>query len=244
MSDEKGLILDCIFFKVPTLNILQGAYLEVKPGQICGLFGLNGSGKTTLLKIAAGQLKPDGGIVILDGERIYKPAIRKRFERLAWLPQDSMLPGDMKVRLLIELVATDSDALKTDDVLSDHLDQRIEQLSGGERRYLELSIVLSFGRPYVILDEPFTGIEPILIDRMTDRIRGAVNRGAGILITDQYRHYLLPIVDSAYLMDSKQCRFLGAGQEIEQNLIRYGYLPDSPNEPGGKSNGPPGPSTP
>lgn len=83
------------------MRILQGAYLRVEPGQICGLFGRNGSGKTTLLKVATGQIRPASGLVIIDGERFAAPQRRCRFAKLAYLPQTPMLPPDMRVETLI-----------------------------------------------------------------------------------------------------------------------------------------------
>ncbi|MCH8962990.1 MAG: ATP-binding cassette domain-containing protein [Bacteroidetes bacterium] len=89
---DQALVLDTIFYEAPALRILQGAYLKVEPGQICGLFGRNGSGKTTLLKVAAGQIRPASGLVIIDGERFAAPQRRRRFAKLAYLPQTPMLP--------------------------------------------------------------------------------------------------------------------------------------------------------
>ena len=93
---ERALILDAIFYEVPALRILQGVYLKVVPGQICGLFGRNGSGKTTLLKVAAGQIRPASGLVIIDGERFAALQRRCRFAKLAYLPQTPMLPPPMR----------------------------------------------------------------------------------------------------------------------------------------------------
>ena len=90
-AQERALILDAIFYEVPSLRILQGAYLKVMPGQICGIFGRNGSGKTTLLKVAAGQIRPASGLVIIDGERFAAPQRRRRFAKLAYLPQTPMM---------------------------------------------------------------------------------------------------------------------------------------------------------
>ena len=98
---DQALVLDTIFYEAPALPILQGAYLRVEPGQICGLFGRNGTGKTTLLKVAAGQIRPASGLVIIDGERFAAPQRRRRFAKLAYLPQTPMLPPDMRVETLI-----------------------------------------------------------------------------------------------------------------------------------------------
>ena len=222
-ASEHALVLDAIFYEVPALRILQGAYLKVEPGQICGLFGRNGSGKTTLLKVAAGQIRPASGLVIIDGERFAAPQRRRRFEKLAYLPQTSMLPPDMRAATLIRTFPHATDLLD-DTLLAPLLSQRVDQLSGGERRYLELRLVLSLGRRYVLLDEPFTGIAPRIIDRMGKVIAEAAAQGAGILATDHYHHYMLPLVSDAYLMIHKQCQHLDGDADLRAQLATYGYM--------------------
>ncbi|HET6569157.1 MAG TPA: ATP-binding cassette domain-containing protein [Rhodothermales bacterium] len=221
---QQGLVLDGIFYEVPQLRILQGAYLKVVPGTICGLFGRNGSGKSTLLKIAAGQFAPDSGLTIIDGERLHRKALRFRFTKVSYLPQDSMLPGDMAVRRLIESFPTDSSSLSRDPIISDLLGKRVDELSVGRRRYLEIQLLLSLERAYVLLDEPFTGVEPNMIDLISERIIDAAKRGKGILLTDHYQHYTLPIVNDAYLIANRQCRHLNPMLDLRTQLQEYGYI--------------------
>ncbi len=102
MSTDRSLVLDAIFYSIPQFPVLQGAYVRVHAGEICGLIGRNGSGKTTLLKVAAGQLPANSGITIVNGERIVGKRRMKRFEQIAYLPQDSMLPADIRVGRLLE----------------------------------------------------------------------------------------------------------------------------------------------
>lgn len=221
---KHALVLDGVFHRVPAQSILQGAYLKVRPGQICGLFGLNGSGKSTLLRIAAGQMRPSSGLTIIDGTRFHKPARRERFKHIAYLPQNSMLPSDLRVRSLLKTLPDDGSALRTDSLMKPLLDRRVEELSGGERRYVATRFVLCLDRSYVLLDEPFTGVEPRIVDRLVQHITDTATAGAGVLITDHYHQYLLPLVDVAYLMWQKQCRPLGTGDEILTRLEDVGYL--------------------
>ena len=223
--NEAGLILDGIFYQVPTLRILQGAYLRVAPGSICALFGRNGSGKSTLLKVAAGQIEADTGIVIVDGVRLYKKLIRKRFAKIAYLPQDSMLPGDIKVKGLVKSFSIAKDVLK-DPVIKPIQHQRVGNLSVGQRRYLEVSLLLSLGRPYMLLDEPFTGIEPLMIDHISSLIANAAQEGTGILVTDHYYQYLLDIAEDAYVMVNKRCKHLDGQKSLEIQLQELGYMPE------------------
>ena len=221
--DEKGFVVDGVFYSVPDLRILQGIYLKVEPGSICALFGRNGCGKTTLLKVAAGQIQPDSGIVIIDGERFHKKSNVRRYRRMAYLPQDSMLPGEQSVKSLIEAFRG-ADYLFNDALLSRLLQERFRNLSGGEKRYLEVQLLLSLRRSYLLLDEPFTGLEPLMIDRISELLKRAAAEGVGILITDHYHQYILPLADQAYAMLNKQCELLRLGEAIDDQLKAFGYL--------------------
>ena len=134
-----------------------------------------------------------------------------------------MLPPDMRVETLIRTFPSASELLE-DTLLAPLHAQRVDQLSGGERRYLELRLVLSLGRRYVLLDEPFTGIAPRIIDRMAEAITEAAAQGAGLLATDHYHHYMLPLVSDAYLMIHKQCKRLDGDADLQAQLAAYGYM--------------------
>ena len=177
MNDDSALILDGVFYRVPSLDILQGAHLKAHAGAITGLFGRNGSGKTTLLKVAAGQIQPNSGLTIIDGTRLHKQSKWKRFSKVACLPQESMPPPDVTVRTL----------------------------SGGERRLLEVAIVLGLERDYALLDAPFTGVEPLLIDAIGGRIEEAAAQGTGVLLTDHCHQHVMPLADDAHVLWQKQC---------------------------------------
>ncbi len=221
MNTDAGFILDGAFFAIKEFSILQGVYLKLDAGSICGLFGLNGSGKTTVLKLMCGQLRATSGITSIDGIRYYQPSLGARFRDIAYLPQDSMVPKELKVESLIRrcgrLSLLDGDAL-----LNRIRSTRIRHISHGERRYLELSLVLGLGRKYILLDEPFTGVEPRIIERMSERIQKRARNGSGILITDHYHHFVTPIAEYAYLLEQKQCRRLKG--DIVEALQRAGYL--------------------
>lgn len=217
-------MLDGVFYRVPAQSILQGAYLRVYPGQICGLSGLNGSGKSTLLRIGAGQMRPVSDLTIIDGTRFHKPARREQFNHIAYLPQGSMLPGDLRVRSLLKTLPDRGRVLRDDAMIRPLIDQKVEQLSRGERRYVATRFVLGLDRPCVLLDEPFTGVEPRIVNRLAQHITDAVAAGTGVLITDHYHQYLLPLIDVAYLMWQKQCQPLGTGNEILTRLEDVGYL--------------------
>lgn len=221
--EKQQLVLDCIFYEVPTLTILQGAYMKIAAGSVCVLFGKNGSGKSTLIKVAAGQLASDSGIVIINGKRFYKKANNNRYKYLAYLPQDSMLPDDMNVKGMLKAFRSPA-ALYEDKIIGLNLEQKIGSLSGGQRRYLEIALLLSLDRPYVLLDEPFTGIEPLLIEEISKLIIQASDAGTGFLITDHYYQYMIDIADDAYLMMNKQCRHLNGKETLKVQLEALGYM--------------------
>ena len=221
--EERGFVLDSIFYEVPELRILQGVYLRVEPGEVCSLFGRNGSGKSTLLKVGAGQISPSSGLIIIDGERFHKTSLRRRFSKIAYLPQDSMLPSDLKVRRLMAAFPNAA-RLTKDAVIEGLLLRRVGELSGGERRYLEIQLLLSLERAYVLMDEPFTGVEPHLVDGISQVLTRAARQGVGFLITDHYHHYTLPITDDAYVMKDRQCRHLEKGRDLREQLEAHGYL--------------------
>lgn len=169
MRHSSALILDGIYFKVPELSILEGAYLKAESGQITAIIGRNGSGKSTLLKVAAGQIRATAGITVIDGERIHNKSLKKRYQHIGYLPQDSMLPVDISVKRLIKTLPA-SEKLAEDPLIQRVYNQKIIKLSGGEKKYLEIAILFNFDRKYMLLDEPFTGVEPAIIDLIIDRI--------------------------------------------------------------------------
>lgn len=195
--------------------------MKVKPGNITALIGRNGSGKSTLLKVAAGQIKPSSGISIIDGVRIHNKSVRNRFQSIAYLPQKSMLPRDLSVRRILKSVVLSAKYLR-DPIIEKILDQKVLELSGGEQRYLEIAIIFSLNRNYFLMDEPFTGVEPLIIDLIIERIKEQARRGKGILITDHLYRYITEIANEAYLMHNKQCYPVNG--DISTELKKLGYL--------------------
>lgn len=224
LSFDQSLTLDGIFFDVDGKSILQGAFLRVNAGQICGLFGRNGSGKSTLLKIAAAQITPTSGRLVVNGEIYVSHRRRERFKNLSYLPQDSILPKQLRVRHVLNN-SSKLRSLRSDPILSTALDTYIGNLSGGERRYLELHLILSLGRAYLLLDEPFSGIAPIVVEQMCLLLRAAAAEGRGILISDHTYHTLVPLVQDAYLINQGQCRHLDITSDFSTQLRLYRYLP-------------------
>lgn len=217
---KNSFVFDSIIYSIKEKLILNGVYLQFKKNKICGLFGRNGSGKSTLLKIGAGQIRPLQGIVFIEEEPFYSLSLRKRFFHIAYLPQETFLPSDLKVKNLFRIFPAASQFLLDDEIINKWLDFRVSSLSSGQRRYLEVNLILSLERSYVLLDEPFTGIEPYLNENLVKKIIKYASLNRGILIADHYYHYLFPIVHDAYIINQGFCEKL-----IDKNeLIRIGYL--------------------
>jgi len=218
------LIYQSIDYAARGRNILKDASLAIEPGSICGLFGGNGSGETTLIKLGAGMLSPDSGSVTIDGVSLPEN-VGGRYKRLAHLDQETFLPGSMRVDRLVDAVGARPYAVK--HYPSQLMPQYVDTLSGGERRLLEVVIVLSLGRDFVLLDEPFTGVEPLLIEEMISMISAERAAGKGILVTDQYHFHVTDIVDSAFLLTDGHCDELDVSGDLGGELRNRGYLPEA-----------------
>ena len=198
------MVFDDIHFSYGTINILRGVFLKVRPSSICGLYGRNGSGKSTLIKIGVGMLKPFSGNVFINDVCVTAQKGANRFEKIAYLSQDSFLPRDLTIEKILR-VCNVHHLLLSDEVIKPLLKQRVNDVSGGEKRYLELRIVLALDRSYYLLDEPFTGAAPILIEKMMYMIIAKKNEGKGVLLTDHYSRYVKAVVDEMWILEDGYC---------------------------------------
>lgn len=199
------LILDSIFFYYPDLEVLRGAYLEVRKREVTCLVGRNGSGKSTLFKIAGGQLQADSGLTIINENRIHRPSKKERFKHIAYLPQKSFLPKSLRVKDIL-----DGYRIEEDKFLLHISTSKIKELSTGERRYVEFKFILTLSRDFLLLDEPFTGLAPVMIEKVIDEIRKAKDSGTGILISDHYMRYITDVGDTFHLLENGQIKALNA----------------------------------
>lgn len=225
IDKKDSYIFESIFYESAGNRILTGIYLRFIKGEICGLFGSNGCGKTTLMKIGSGQLKATGGVTIIDGSKFTAPSCKERFQKIAYLPQESFLPFNCRVQKVIKVFPEEAQkALVKDDLITRLQNSKIRSLSGGELRYLELSLILSLNRKFVLIDEPYTGIEPIIIEKIQSKLLSYAQRGNAILITDHYYDYVLEIADHAYFMTNGQCQKLSDEYDLGEQLKRYSYI--------------------
>ena len=220
--------------------VLHDVSLGVSRGEVVGLLGPNGAGKTTCFYSIMGLVKPDSGLIYLDGEDITDlPMYRRAILGLGYLPQETSIFRGMSVEQnnLAELEVTEPDRR----MRRERLDQLLGEfgltalrespamaLSGGERRRCEIARALAAEPSIMLLDEPFAGIDPISISDIRELVRELKKRGIGVLITDHNVRETLDIVDRACIIYDGQVLFQGTPQALvaDQDVRRL-YLGES-----------------
>src|SRR5215216_310711 len=217
--------------------VVKDVSLEVHSGEVIGLLGPNGAGKTTCFYMMVGLVPMDGGELFLDGERLTHMPIHARAKLgLSYLPQEASIfrrlsVGD-NVRAVLELHENDSSTLelKLDDLLRElhigHLrDNPAISLSGGERRRVEIARALATEPRFILLDEPFAGVDPIAVIEIQKIIRFLKARAIGVLITDHNVRETLGICDRAYIISEGRVLAEGTPVDIVENAdVRKVYL--------------------
>lgn len=218
-------------------EIVRDVSFEVSPGEVVGLLGANGAGKSTCFQMVAGLLRSDGGTIHLGNESLERLPLYQRARRgLGYLPQEPTVFRALSAHanLLIALEARPpkiaTHGARADSLLQQfHLSHVREtpgaQLSGGERRRLELARALAHRPKILLLDEPFAGVDPIAVAEMQMLIRQVSREGIGILLTDHNVRETLGIVDRAYLMAQGELLVQGSATDIvESKEAREQYL--------------------
>jgi lipopolysaccharide export system ATP-binding protein len=231
--------------------VVQEVSLQVKAGEIVGLLGPNGAGKTTTFYIVVGLIRPDDGTVYLDGRVLTSLPMHKRARLgIGYLPQEPSIFRKMTVEenilaILETLPWRRSKRLERVEALLEEFNLtplrqiRGYALSGGERRRVELARLLAISPRYILLDEPFTGIDPIMVQEIQSFIFNLKQRGIGIFITDHRVRETLEITDRAYIMHAGRILQSGTPQElVESREVKEIYLGErfslsiDSNEPG------------
>lgn len=216
------MIFDSIIFRYDSINILNGIYLKIPKGNIVGLYGINGSGKSTLLKVGSGQLKENDGNIFINKKSFYNQSLQNRFKKIAFLSQDSFLPKDITVKNIVISNNFSKKTFQEDQIIGNLFNEKIKSLSGGELRYLEIRLLLALNREYYLLDEPFSGIEPLVIEKIMELLVETKSKNKGILITDHFYRYVKQINDLSYILNDGQCYQID-NKNIDVELCRYGY---------------------
>jgi lipopolysaccharide export system ATP-binding protein len=218
-------------------KVVNKASVQVSKGEIVGLLGPNGAGKTTTFYMITGMIKPDAGKVFLDEEEITKMPMYKRARLgIGYLPQEASifrrLTVEENILAVLEMTNLDKEArVKKCESLLDELSigqirkSKGFQLSGGERRRTEIARALATDPSFILLDEPFAGIDPIAVEDIMNIVANLKNRGIGILITDHNVHETLSIVDKAYiLIDGVIFKQGGANELANDEEVKKLYL--------------------
>lgn len=210
-------------------TVVHDVSLEVNSGEVIGLLGPNGAGKTTCFYMIVGLVAADGGNVRLDTHELTHMAIHQRARLgLSYLPQEPSIFRKMtveeNVRAILELKAYSSDELEEhlnnllDDLHVGHLrDAPAISLSGGERRRVEIARALAINPRFILLDEPFAGVDPIAVIDIQKLIHFLVERDIGVLITDHNVRETLGICDRAYIINEGRVLTTGAPDAIIQD---------------------------
>ncbi|MBI1893040.1 MAG: LPS export ABC transporter ATP-binding protein [Candidatus Rokubacteria bacterium] len=210
-------------------RVVDNVNLVIRKGEVVGLLGPNGAGKTTTFYMVVGMLEPDKGKILLNGEEITELPMYKRSRKgIGYLPQEASVFRKLTVEenLLViletlELTAAERIArmrsLLGELGLEHVATHKAYTLSGGERRRLEISRALITSPHYLLLDEPFTGIDPIAIGEIQKIVSHLKDKGIGVLITDHNVRETLRITDRAYILHNGRILVSGTAEELATN---------------------------
>lgn len=218
------LVIHKISKKFKQRIVLTDVSFSIKTGEILGVFGRNGCGKSTLLKIMFGVLPADYQEIVLDNE-CFNPADNIKLMHISYLPQDSFLPNNLTVREAIPMYYKDGkaqDKIFYAPRIARFERQKIGNLSLGERRYFEVVLISRLPHKFLMLDEPFSMIEPLYQQAIKELLTD-LKKEKGILITDHYYQNVLAVSDRKLILKD------GKAIEIEDknDLIENGYLSGS-----------------
>ena len=235
-----SLVLERVAITLAGRPLVSDVSLDLHPGEVVGLLGPNGAGKTTTFNLITGLLRPDCGEVLLDGESVaHLPMPRRARLGIGYLPQEASVFRQLSVRdnLMLALQESGSEPAgrrqRLEELINDfHLGsfqyRRGYQLSGGERRRCEVARALAVGDQgprYLLLDEPFAGVDPMAVADLQALIDSLRNRQMGVLITDHNVRETLAITDRAYILADGRILASGPSLSVANDpLVRRHYL--------------------
>lgn len=205
-------------------EVLKEVSFSLETGEILGIFGRNGCGKSTLLKMIFGTLQKGIIDISIDGNK-FSPSKNILQKQIAYLPQDSFLPKNIKVRDVISIYFSEEekqDKVFYDSYIASYTSKNVSELSLGQTRYLEVILLTNLDHPFLILDEPFSMIEPIYKSRIK-KILNEKKDAKGIIMTDHYYNDILEITSRNILIKD------GKSQIVEriEDLQKMGYLSEN-----------------
>jgi lipopolysaccharide export system ATP-binding protein len=228
---------DNIVKRYKNRTVVQGVSIEVRQGEIVGLLGPNGAGKTTSFYMIVGMIQPNTGRVYLDDVDITKEPMYRRAQRgIGYLAQEASvfrkLTVESNIMAVLEMtkLTRAEQAHKLETLLDEFGLQHIrknngDSLSGGERRRTEIARALANDPKFILLDEPFAGVDPIAVEDIQSVVYGLKKKNIGILITDHNVHETLTITDRAYLLFEGKILKAGTAEELAADeQVRRVYL--------------------
>ncbi|MBQ3817678.1 MAG: LPS export ABC transporter ATP-binding protein [Acetobacter sp.] len=238
--EHQGLIANNIGKSYKKRVVVRDVSLTVRRGESVGLLGPNGAGKTTSFYMIVGLIQPDMGSIMLDGIDVtLLPIYRRARLGVGYLPQEASifrgLNVEQNILAILEIVEKNPEQrqMMLESLLNEFGISHLRRspsiaLSGGERRRLEIARALASRPNYILLDEPFAGVDPIAVGEIRDLVSHLKDRGIGVLITDHNVRETLGVIDRAYVMHSGQVLMQGLPEEIiEHEDVRRIYLGES-----------------
>ena len=238
-TTQDGLVVSGIAKSFGKRQVVKDVSISLKRGEVVGLLGPNGAGKTTSFYMIMGLISADSGMITIDGEDVTAlPMYQRARLGVGYLPQEASIFRGMTVQenieAVVELVEKDKskraeqvDALLGELNITRLRDAPATALSGGERRRVEIARALASRPSFMLLDEPFTGIDPLAISDISDLVRYLKKRGLGVLITDHQVRETLQIVDRAFVMFDGRVLFDGTPEDVLNNEdVKLVYLGD------------------
>jgi lipopolysaccharide export system ATP-binding protein len=217
--------------------VVKDVSIEVEQGEIAGLLGPNGAGKTTSFYMIVGLIQPNAGKIFLDDEEItYEPVYKRAQKGIGYLAQEASvfrrLSVEDNIRAVLEMTSfsKEEQRFRVESLLNEFGLQKIRkslgiQLSGGERRRTEIARALALKPNFILLDEPFAGVDPIAVEDIQEIVAKLRDKNIGILITDHNVHETLTITDRAYLLFEGEILKAGTAKDLaEDEQVRRVYL--------------------
>jgi ABC-type multidrug transport system ATPase subunit len=218
MMAANVLEADSIVVNYRGVSLLSNVYVRCDQGQVVGLLGRNGCGKSTLLNVIFGSKEPEQKSIRINGQYINKGYEKSR---ITLLPQSALIPSNLRIREVLKLFGVKTSLLeRTFPESLNYLDQNPGKFSGGELRFLELILILYSGSQFCLLDEPFSGLSPVMVERAID-LMNEVKQQKGILITDHLYRRVIACADRLYYLSNRSVFQI----ENEEQLARLGYVP-------------------
>ena len=239
LGEEGKLVLSTsdLVKKYRQRTVVNHVSINVHQGEIVGLLGPNGAGKTTTFYMTTGLITPNAGSIFLNDYEITKYPVYKRAQHgIGYLAQEASvfrkLTVEDNIRCILEMTNTtpDEQAQKLEDLINEFSLQKVrkntgDRLSGGERRRTEIARCLASNPRFIMLDEPFAGVDPIAVQEIQSVVYKLKEKNIGILITDHNAPETLSITDRAYLLFEGKVLFQGTSEELAENpIVREKYL--------------------